>query len=66
MIEIDTLLARKEEQIGISAIKEGDRLEDLGFEDQLGEIHKTSCLVEKMLKRDYKIEMCVFLPSRWR
>ena len=50
VIEIDASLAHKETQIRISAIKEQDRLEDLGYGDKLGEMQETSWPVERILK----------------
>ena len=59
VIEIDATLANKEKQIRMSAINERDRLEDLGYGDQLGEMQETSWPVERILKGDFNIEMCL-------
>ena len=55
---MDASLVHKEKQIRSSVIKEWDRLEYLGYGDQLGEIQETIQPVEIILKGDFNIEMC--------
>ena len=58
LVELDNTLLEKSQHVRLNAMKERDRLESVGFRDQLMEMQEVNWPIDKILKGGFRLDMC--------